>query len=603
MVLRFVAVLGILVLAAAACGKSKQTPTSKPTTYQGTKGGTLKLVSSADTDFIDPGQSYYTFGYGLFRVTTRNLMGYPAIDGVSQLNVVPDAAGKPKISADGKTYTFTIKQGVMFGPPVSLQVTSKDFKYAIERAFRPNVGGQYLFYLDGKIGPGVVGAAAFEKDQSIAGGISGITTPDDKTLVFQLESPRSDFAQLLASMPQYAPVPMDYAKQFDARNPSTYGEHQVSSGPYMFKNDSTGNIKGAGLGWDPGKKIILVRNPKWDASTDTIRKAFPDSIEISEGFEDAAIQTDKILASEFDNNWDTAVPAEKVQSILGNPTQKPLLHIQNAPCVRYVALNVTVKPFDNVHVRRAVAWVLNKDAMRKPRGGAAAGDIATHMLIPGYGGFNESGGKTSDPYDTPKKQGDLTKALAEMKLAKNDGVPVDANGKYTGPAVFGVGGNAGAAPKTADQIVSDLGKIGIRVSPLSRFDGNTMYTNWYQQPAKHVAIAPNSAWCNDYPSSLSTIAPLVQGPGPGGSFPAVKNNNYSLWNDPDTNALIAKAAKTTKASELNKIYGDIDKRILDQVPLVPWLWDASPNMVSPRVKNYVYLLQCACLDLAVAAVQ
>ena len=57
--------------------------------------------------------------------------------------------------------------------------------------------------------------------------------------------------------PATAPVPEEYAKKFDAEAPSTYGENQLSTGPYMIENDASGKA----IGYEPGKRIHLVRNP------------------------------------------------------------------------------------------------------------------------------------------------------------------------------------------------------------------------------------------------------------------------------------------------------------------------------------------------------
>ena len=605
---RAVAAFAVLALVAAACSKSTA---PKLPTFQGQKGGVFKAVAAGDIDYIDPGQSYYTFGYEIFRVTTRNLMQYPPLNGPAGLVPTPDlASGAPTHSADFSTWTFKLRSGVKFGPPVSREIKSSDIKYAIERMFNPNVGGQYNFYLDGAIGAALDGAKAFEdaytsKNKSVIdGGITGITTPDDSTIVFKFTSARADVPGLV-TMPGFAPVPKEYAQPLDASSPSKYGPKQISSGPYMFKNNASGNIQGASLGWDPNKKIDLVRNPNYDQKTDSFRQNFPDEITIDEGYSDDEIATQKILNGEFDFNFDFQIPPDKQQAINANATQKSLLRTPSSPCFRYVSLNTTIPPFDNVHVRRAVAWVLNKDAMRKARGGPAAGQIAGHIILPILSGFNEAGGATFDPYATPNEQGDLTKAIAEMKLAAQAGEKnIDAStGQYKGPALLMVGSSSsGAAKKTTAEVAADLAKLGIKTTT-QQFTTGTMYSEWYQVPSKHVAVASNAGWCIDYPDTFTLLAPILLGPGPNGSFPSVKNNNYSEFNDTVTNGLIAQVAKTTVQSAKNTLFAQIDKQAMDQVPLVPWLWDASSLLVSPRVKNFVFFAMADSVDLSVVAVQ
>ena len=81
-------------------------------------------------------------------------------------------------------------------------------------------------------------------------------------------------------MPASAPVPKEYAQKFDKRQPSAYGDNQVSTGPYMIEADASGKL----TGYTPGSEIKLVRNPNWDASTD-YKPAYVDSITIKEGNE------------------------------------------------------------------------------------------------------------------------------------------------------------------------------------------------------------------------------------------------------------------------------------------------------------------------------
>ena len=77
-------------------------------------------------------------------------------------------------------------------------------------------------------------------------------------------------------MPCTVPVPKDYAQKYDKGKQSTYGEHQVFTGPYMIENDGKGKI----TGYKPGKKLTLVRNPSWDKSTD-FKPAYFDKIDVT----------------------------------------------------------------------------------------------------------------------------------------------------------------------------------------------------------------------------------------------------------------------------------------------------------------------------------
>jgi peptide/nickel transport system substrate-binding protein len=144
-------------------------------------------------------------------------------------------------------------------------VTSADVKYAIERGLMPGVANGYETIYFNTLHGFKDAQAAVKKDPTKAPDISGITTPDDHTIVFQLDQPvaKQYFVGAL-SLPVTAPVPPEYAKKYDTQNPSTYSQHEVATGPYMLQANSSGTV----TGYSPGKEIKLVRNPNWDPNTD-----------------------------------------------------------------------------------------------------------------------------------------------------------------------------------------------------------------------------------------------------------------------------------------------------------------------------------------------
>src|SRR3954454_4179586 len=137
------ALVAALALAAAGCGGSSSSEGGSPGSssngapVKGKKGGKVTFLAAADVDYLDPGQTYYTFGYVVAYATQRPLDSFMPPAGTKP---VPDlAAGDPQIWADKKTITVKIRPGVRFSPPVNREVTSKDIKYAFERAFTANV--------------------------------------------------------------------------------------------------------------------------------------------------------------------------------------------------------------------------------------------------------------------------------------------------------------------------------------------------------------------------------------------------------------------------------------------------------------------------------
>jgi peptide/nickel transport system substrate-binding protein len=282
---RISALVAALTLAAAGCGGSSDEGsdgTSNGAPNEGGKrGGKVTFLAAADVDYLDPGQSYYTFGYAVLYATQRPLYSF---EPDNPDDPVPDLAeSDPEISKDNKTITVKLRAGVKFSPPVNREVTSKDVKYAFERAFSENVPSGYAtsYFADIKGSPDSPGKI---KD------IPGIKTPDDRTIVFELDKPTAVTVASALVMPISVPVPEEYAAKFDKKNPSTYDQYTAFTGPYMVRNDEQGKT----VGRDPGKSIEIVRNPSWDRSTD-FRPAYLDEIRIEEGNDDLTIASRRTL--------------------------------------------------------------------------------------------------------------------------------------------------------------------------------------------------------------------------------------------------------------------------------------------------------------------
>ena len=321
------------------------------------------------------------------------------------------ASAPAQISDDGKTITIHIRNGVHFSPPVNREVTSADVAYAIERGANPNVANPYFeAYFSSLVG--------FK--QATGGPFPGITTPNKYTIVFHLTEPKAPIVLAALVLPLSAPVPEEYAKQFDAKKPTEYGNYQVATGPYMFKANSAGKV--LGIGYQPGKSATLVRNPNWSASTDS-RPAYLDQINIKIGGDPTVIGRQVLEGSNMVQN---EAPA---QSIVKLAYEKFRTQLQISPGAgdHYIAVNNKQGPFSNVNVRKAFWAALDRTAMNKARGGELVTNVMTHFIYPEIPGFEEAGGLKGPQVDYNEyPEGNMAVAAKYMKLA---GYP---SGKYTG---------------------------------------------------------------------------------------------------------------------------------------------------------------------------
>jgi peptide/nickel transport system substrate-binding protein len=556
-------------LGLAACGSSSNskggtTASGSHATgdiVPGKNGGTLQVMSNGDVDYIDPGAAYYQFSFILDYATQRPLFSYKADDASK---AVPDlAASEAKISNGGKTVTIAIRKGVKFSPPVSREVTSSDVKYAIERGFNPHVANGYVGAYFGD----VEGAA-----KAKGGAISGIQTPDPQTIVFKLTKPNAALVIGALSLPISAPVPKSYAAKYDAmKTPNQYGLHQVATGPYMIENNSAGDT----IGYKPGRQITLVRNPNWDRSTD-YKPAYLDKIIFNEGNSDAVSTARRILVGQsmVNGQADFNVPPIILKQLSKGPQSGQLTVGPETGRVRYVSLNTTIKPFDNVNVRKAVTAGMNRDAMRLALGGPLSGDVPTHFLPAVIPGYEQAGGAKGPGFDfLAKPAGDAALAASYMKKAGY------ASGKYTGNETFQmVSDNVGPTKDAAQVAQASLTKLGFKVH-LVQVTHDSMYTKFCNVPAQKVAICPSTGWAKDFPDPASMLGPTFNGK----NIIPTNNSNWPQLNDASINAAMDAADPIIDPAKRAAAWGAIDKQITAQAPGVPWLWDRTAGISSKNV--------------------
>jgi len=567
---RAIAALGAaMALAAAGCGgdDSSEESASEGSPAQGKQGGALTMLYAADVDFIDPGLTYYQYGLNIAWTTQRPLYAYKPNDAKTP---VPDLAeGDPQISGDGKTVTVKIKSGVKFSPPVDRAVTSDDVKYALERGFTKNVPNGYLGAYMGD----VTGLKAFQDGKSDR--ISGIETPDKSTIVIKLDRPRGAIVAGMLSLPASAPVPREYAKKFDAKNPSTYGQNQVATGPYMIENDSSGKL----TGYKPGQEIRLVRNPNWDKATD-YKPAYLDSITVREGVE-PDVGSRQIVSSQSQVSGDFQLPPATLQRV--SRTEKELLTLTPPTGrYRYIALKSDVKPFDDINVRKALSAAFDRNALRQAFGGPLTGDIPTHFIPPGQPGFEEAGGAKGPGVDfLAKPEGDVALAQSYMKKAGF------ASGKYDGNKTFSaVSDNATQQRKVSEVATQQFAKLGFKVQ--MRFvSRDSMYTKFCQVPAEQPDICPSVGWLKDFADPETLLGPVFNGK----NILKVGNSNFNLLDDKAANQQMDKAEVVNEPGQRNQAWADVDKTVTGLAPGIPWLWDKQPMLHSKNVNGVVNVSQ------------
>jgi peptide/nickel transport system substrate-binding protein len=568
-------------------------------------GGTLNVgweSSFGFTDNLDPTGEYLGDAFGILdNLLVRTLVGYNHTAGAAGNQLVPDiATALPKPTNGGKTYTFHIKPGIKFSPPVNRAVTSHDFVTAMERLANPKDGGQYAFYY--KVIKGWDAYAAGK-----AKSISGISTPNDSTIVFNLTQPTGDFLYRM-SMPATGPQPAEVTKCFEGQ-PGKYAQDLISTAGYMIEGidkvdiSSCSAIKPAD-GYDGQTHLFLVRNPNYDPKTDGTRKNYVDQVRFTVDASDVDIYN-KIEAGQLDLAT-SSIPPSVLQKYATTPSLKRYFHQNSGDRTWYLTMNITQPPFDDIHVRKAMNWIIDKAALRQTWGGPTVGQIANHIVPDTLFNFKLQSYK---PYKTPGDHGDLAKAKAAMKGSKYD---TKGDGTCSAPQcknVLMISDTRGVDPGMVATIQQDAKKIGITFK-VRQING--AYPT-IQTVAKNIPFAERPGWGKDYADPVTFFEPLFDGR----TIIPTGNTNYSLvgitqsqcrqlhvtgdcspYNPktglgvPSVNSMLDKCEPlvNTEANDARTVcYENLDKYLMTNVvPWVPWMWSYVTRITSSNVTHYQF---------------
>ncbi|MEV5507670.1 ABC transporter substrate-binding protein [Streptomyces orinoci] len=500
------------------------------------RGGTLTVLSGQDFTHLDPARNWVMsdMDFGT-RLLYRTLVTYQAGPGAEGGRLVPDLATDLGTPANGaRTWTFHLKEGVKYedGTPV----TAQDIKYNVERSFSPDLPGgadyaaRYLAGAEGYQGP------AQGKH------LDSIKTPDDHTIVFELRKPFAEFPNATV-MPTFAPVPKSQDKG------PRYDNRPFSSGPYRIES------------YARGKKLVLVRNEHWDAKTDQVRKAYPDKLVVLMGLKPNEIDDRMIAAQGADASavpW-YALRPESAAKVLPKAEVRGRMLSESTNCTDMVQMHTGRAPFDQVKVRQAVQYALDRDTILTASGGPAFNDLST-----AYMPATLFGGKQPDTLKIPAG-GDVAKA---KELLKEAGKPDGFSTRMT----VSVGDKG-----RAEAIQESLAKAGIKVT-IETVDPSAFYATIGD--TKNRTDMVYTGWCPDYPSG-STFLPFVFD----GRYIKEKGNsgNHSLFRDQAVMKRMDEIAAMTDAKQANAAWQELDGQILAKAPAVPVLVRRWPLVLGTNI--------------------
>ena len=502
----------------------------------GARTGDVACVDSAyGLDSLDPAIANTIPSWTIMYATCAGLFNYPDRPAPAGSRPEPEiAAALPVRSADGKTYTFTIRRGFRFSPPSNAPVTAQTFKFAIERALSPKISYAPAmgFAMD------IAGVEAYGAGK--AKHISGVRAHGD-TLTVQLTHPSADIVSRLA-LPHFCAVPP--GTPIAARGVN----HVSSAGPYYVAS------------YTPGQGAVLKRNPNYHGS----RPHALDEIDYSVGIGAAQI-VKEIEDGTADFGIVDDLPLEQHATLAarygsGSPAARAggrryfvnaLLGFMN------LDLNTSRPLFANAALRRAVNYAVDRRAIARVYRPLAT--PTDQYLQPGILGF-----RNTHVYP-------LTRDLARARrLARGHG----------GHAIL----YSCAEPpcrEIAELIQAELAPIGISVE-IKAMSGFALFNRTGRRHERFDMAL--DVWYPVYSDPSNVLNYLFDGR----SIRADANSNKSYFDDPVFNRKLAAAALLTgprRSTAYLALETDLLRHAAPSAPLFDW---QETDFFSARVGCHVF---------------
>ncbi len=480
------------------------------------------LTFQNDISTLDPAIGYNWDNWSMIQAIFDGLMTYKP--GTTELE--PALATSYKVSSDGLTYTFDLRQGVTFtdGEPFN----ASDVKYSFERMLNPATQSPGVGFFTG-----IEGAQAFVDGK--AKDVTGIQVLSPTQVQFTLTQPDATFLNKLALNFAFAVPPKAVAKWG-----KDFGHHPVGTGGFSMKE------------WVPGQKLVLVKNPDYFVAGEPK----VDELEFQFGV-DPNVAFLRLQRGEVDILGD-GIPSSQFAKVMNDPKLKQLVVSSDQIETSFVSLNTTTKPFDSVDVRQALNMAIDRTQVLRVINNRAG--AANQILPPTMPGYNPD--FKGFPYDP---------AQAKQLLAKAGYPDGFSTTLYTS--------NVDPNPRIAQVIQQQLAQVGVKVdirslSPSAVIDAAG-------QGKAPMVWSGGMAWLDDYPDPNDFWWPIL------GCDSAVPGGwNWARYCNKALDAQGQKADAMVQPSQHDAriaLWKDIFTKASQDAPWIPLFNERSYVMHTPRM--------------------
>jgi YVTN family beta-propeller protein len=511
------------------------------------RGGTLVILTSGGLLSPQPGSvasvdpAFYNAANnpqftGLAYDGLVNFQQSPGADG---LRLVPDLAlAIPPPADGGKTYTFRLRPAIRYSDGQPLRAS--DFRRAFERLFRLGSPGALLYN-------GIVGATVCAEHPASCDLSRGIVTDDAaRTVTFHLTAPDPEFLFQLTEFAFSAPIP-----------PGT-PDHETGSrtvpgtGPYKIVSVSNSQIR-------------FIRNPYFREWSHAAQPAGNPNAIVWRSVPSPQDAVTAIEHGRADWTWSLIPKAQYRQLHLYDPAQ---LHSSPEFAIEFAHINTHRAPFNDVRVRQALSYAINRNTIAQLYGGPSFAAPACQPIMPGLPGYRRYCPYTLHPSANGAYAGpDLARARRLVRESGTLGDRIDVWGQSDNPYI------PRQVPAYFAHVLRSLGyRVHLHEVPFATIS-NVM--------RRHFQISIDGDWLAPYPDPSSYIPQF---------FSCDGGNNGGYYCSPPLDRKMQQASQfdLSNPAKAAAAWTAIDRQLTNNAILVPTVSDREVDFVSKRLHNYEY---------------
>jgi oligopeptide transport system substrate-binding protein len=480
-------------------------------------GGMYRRLLTNNPTSLDPALATDVYSGTIIRQLFDGLVQFDA-----HLNPLPALAEYWEASRDGRTWTFSLRQGVAFHN--GREVTAEDFVYSFTRPLdspKPGLLTELLSRLKG----------ADDFMQGKATRVEGLQAVDRYTLRLVLEEPLASSIVLL-SLGDASVVPREEVERLGER----FGQAPVGTGPFKF------------VRWEPDHELVLEANPQYyegrpflDAVIYKLGGKFEEEFAefLHGGLEEAIVPSDRTDAV-------ATAPQYQAYQLIRKPTLSLL----------YLGFNTQVKPFDDRRVRQAFNYAVDRQAIVQTI--TKMGSItATGALPPGMAGHDPD--REGYRYDLGKAK----RLLAEAGYPNGAGFPT--------VQLWSVSKAESAKDELAayQRYLADLGvRVEVHVA-----------TDWpvYREMLEQGKLSVfRLAWYADIPDPHNFLWPLLHSTSP---------TNRTFYRNPEVDRLLDDASRELDDAQRVAMYREVERITIEDAPWIAQHYHILERIYQPYVKG------------------